>query len=109
MGYEVFPLFPPQLKKRRLKDAIVLINEKLIFKIWLSGVNKQVQTRYRQLIKKSKWNKYQIPARTQGSDSVIENTLAENPDFNNPEELGGQIDNETGLFIQEVERFLGKH
>jgi hypothetical protein len=109
MDMTYFPLFPPELKKRRLKIAIVLIHEKLIFEIWLSGVNKQVQTRYRQLIKESEWTKYRMPASLQGSDSIIENTLVENPDFNNTEELAGQIENETVLFIQEIEKFLVKH
>ena len=41
MDMTYFALFPEYLHKRNLKIAIVLIHDKMIFELWLAGINKQ--------------------------------------------------------------------
>ncbi len=104
-----FPIFPIELKSRKLKIAIVLIHEKIRFEVWLAAQNKQTQSEYRELLKEGGWNKYRIPAAAKGVDSVVEYTLADNPDFSDLNALTKQIENGTLTFINDVKDFLSKH
>ncbi|MBN1682727.1 hypothetical protein JW865_04150 [Candidatus Bathyarchaeota archaeon] len=106
MDMTYFSLFTELLKQRKLKIALVFIHETSRFEVWLSGVNKQVQTKYWKMFKEHKWSKYKLPPTTKGSDSILENVLIENPDFNNLDALTKQIDEGTIKFINDVEFFL---
>jgi hypothetical protein len=77
--------------------------------VWLAGVNKQVQTRYWKSIKESEWKKYHIVPSTQGSDSIIECVLVDDPDFGDLATLTKQIEKGTLEFIKDVEGFLATH
>nr|WP_162816979.1 hypothetical protein [Myroides odoratimimus] len=54
------------------------------FELWLMGQNAEIQDRYWQLLKDSKWNQEveQMPMY-----SVLETVLVDNLDFNNEKEL----------------------
>jgi hypothetical protein len=106
MDMTYFSIFSKTLKERKLKIAIVFLHEKFRFEVWLSGVNKQVQTKYWKLIKESNWNKYHIVSTTKGADSIIESFLVDNPDFSDLDTLTKQIEMETLRFIKDVESFL---
>ena len=109
MDMTYFPLFPGSLKSRKLKIAIVLIHETVRLEIWSVGFNKQIQTKYWKLFKDSTWNKYRIPPNIKGIDSIIENTLVINPDFNDLDLLTKQIEKGTLQFIRDIEDFLSKN
>ena len=109
MDMTYFSLFPEPLKLRKLKIAVVFVHETCRFEVWLSGVNKEVQTRYWRLFKESGWNRYRIPPTTKGVDSIIECTLVEDPDFSNLPALTEQIESGTVRFIEDIEDFLSKH
>jgi hypothetical protein len=109
MDMTYFSFSPESLKQRNLKIAIVFIHEKFRFEVWLAGNNKQVQTKYWELIKESAWNKYHLVPTTQGADSIIENVLVEDPDFSDLEALTEQIEQGTLQFIKDVENFLSDH
>jgi len=106
MDMTYFALFPEELKKRKLKIAIVLIHDKMKIEIWLSGVNKEVQTRYWNLLKEKNLKNYTMPGTLKGSDSIIEYTLAENPDFSDPEALTGQIELKAIEFIEDISELI---
>ena len=72
-------------------------------------MNRQVQTKYWELIKESGWNKYQIVSPAKGIDSIVEHILVDNPDFRDVTDLTQQIELGTLNFIQDVENFLSQH
>ncbi|HZD43610.1 MAG TPA: hypothetical protein VE134_06075 [Methanomicrobiales archaeon] len=109
MDMTYFSLFPESLKTRKLKIAVVFIHDTCRFEVWLSGVNKEVQTRYWRLFKENGWDRYRIPPTTKGVDSIIECTLVEDPDFSNLPALTEQIESGTVRFIEDIEDFLSKH
>jgi hypothetical protein len=104
-----FSFFPESLKRRKLKIGIVFIHETCRFEVWLFGYNKQIQTKYWKLIKKIGWNKYHIPSSIHGIDSIIKNTLVDNPDFSDLNTLTKKLESGTLDFIKDIETFLVKH
>lgn len=109
MDMTYFSVIPKSIKERKLKIAIVFLHQAFRFEAWLSGVNKQIQTQYWELIKESNWNKYRIVSPGKGIDSILENILVSNPDFSDPKALTKQIEQATLAFIQDVEHFLSRH
>ena len=103
-----FSVFPKSIKDRKLKIAIVFLHEAFRFEVWLSGVNRQIQAKYWELIKESDWNKYQIVPPAKGVDSIVEHILVDNSDFSDLDALTQQIEKGTLKFIQDVENFLPK-
>ncbi len=108
MDMTYFSFVPPSMKERNLKIAIVLIHEGLRFGAWLSGVNRQVQAKYWKLFKESGWNRYRIVPTPKGVDSILEHTLARDPDFRDLDALTAQIEGETLKFISDIEIFLSR-
>jgi hypothetical protein len=109
MDMTYFALFPEPLKSRKLKIAIVFLHETIRFEAWLAGYNRQVQLRYWELLKESGWNKHRIPSAIKGTDSIVEYTLADSPDFRDLNALTAQIESGTLSFIGDIEDFLSKH
>ena len=109
MDMTYFSFFPKTLQERDLKIAIVYVHETGRFEDWLAGYNKQVQTRYWELMRASGWDQYRLVPTTKGADAIIEHTLVESPDFNNLDALTEQIERGTLMFIADVERFLAEH
>jgi len=106
MDMTYFALFPEDLKRRKLKIAIVLIHDKMKLEIWLSGINKQIQTKYWNILKSKDLNIYQLPKTLKGADSIIEYVLTDNPDFNDPEALTRQIESGTLKFIKDIKELI---
>ncbi len=106
MDMTYFALFPENLKKRKLKIAIVLIHDKMKLEIWLSGINKQIQLKYWNMLKSKDLNNYRLPLTLQGADSIIEYTLTDNPDFNDPETLTRQIESGIIKFMKDIKELI---
>ncbi|HPM76856.1 MAG TPA: hypothetical protein PK961_07175 [bacterium] len=106
MDMTYFALFPPALKARKLKIAVVFLHETCTFELWLSAANKQVQGKFWQAIKQSGWRNYRLVPSVQGADSIIEHVAAAEPNFDDLPALTGKIERETKRFIDDVERFL---
>ncbi|RPI02357.1 MAG: hypothetical protein EHM72_04330 [Calditrichaeota bacterium] len=109
MDMTYFPLFPPFLKERQLKIAIVFHHEAFRFEVWLAAVNKQVQSKYWKWFKESGWNRYRLVSDLHGADSILEHILAEEPDFEDLDLLTQQIVSGTLTFIDDVQGYLVKH
>jgi len=109
MDMTYFALFPPSLKRRDLKVAIVFNYSAFRFEAWLAARNRKVQRQYWELFRDSHWAEYRVVTPAGGIDSIIECDLAKDFDFADPEALTSRIENATAAFIANVERFLSKH
>jgi hypothetical protein len=109
MDMTYFSFFPKTWKDRKLKVAILFLHEQFRFEAWLAGFNKQVQLKYWKLFKESDWNQYHLVTTTKGADSILEHVVAEDPDFRDLDALTQQIERETLVFIEDVEKFLTRH
>ncbi len=103
MDMTYFSIIPKSIKERKLKIAIVFLHEAFRFEVWLSGVNRQVQKRYWEMIKKSGWNKYRLVNQEKGVDSIIEHVLIDDPDFNDLTALTTKIEKGVLKFTKEIE------
>ena len=106
MDMTYFSFTPPSLKDRNLKIAIVFSYDTFRFEVWLGGYNKQVQEEYWKLFKQSDWKKYHLVPGTEGFDSILEYTLVDAPNFDEPDKMTKQIEGGTLQFIKDVEKFL---
>jgi hypothetical protein len=109
MDMTYFSFMPESLKSRKLKIAIVFIHDTCRFEVWLAGYNKQVQTKYWNLLTESGWKKYSLVPTTKNADSILEHVLVEDPDFNDLDALTKIIEKETMSFVGDVESFLSEH
>lgn len=106
MDMTYFPLFPPVLKQRNLKIAIVFLHQEFRFELWLAGTNKAVQKQTWQAFRAAGWEKYQLVESLAGRDAVIEHILVDSPDFSDVDALTQRIETETLQFIHDIEEFL---
>ncbi len=106
MDITFFALFPPSLKRRDLKIAIVFNYDEFKFEAWLTGRNRKVQRQYWELFRDSRWPKYRVVTPAKGIDSIVECDLAEDIDFSSPEALTANIEKTTFAFIDDIERYL---
>ncbi len=106
MDMTYFSLFPDFLKEKKLKIAVVLVHEKISIEVWLAGINKQIQTKYWNQLNNKNLKNYRLPSDLKGVDSIIEHTITDNPDFNDPETLTRLIDSGTSEFIKDIEQLL---
>lgn len=109
MDMTYFALFPPSLKHRKLKIAIVFNYDAFRFEAWLAGSNRKVQQQYWELFRDSQWPEYRVVMPARGIDSIIECDLAKDFDFSDPEPLTSKIENTTAAFIENIEGFLSEH
>lgn len=108
MDMTYFSLIPKSLKDKDLKIAIVFLYDAFRFEIWLSGKNKQVLTKYWNLIQKRNWHKYKVVEPGKGVDSVVEHILVDNPDFSDVPALTKQIEQEALNFIRDIESLVAR-
>jgi hypothetical protein len=106
MDMTYFALFPPALKGRGLKVAIVFNYDAFRFEAWLAARNRKVQRQYWELLKSSAWPSYRVVAPAQGVDSIFECDLANDFNFADPAALTLKIENATTEFIDKVAKFL---
>ena len=109
MDMTYFALFPPSLKRRDLKVAIVFNYSAFRFEAWLAARNRKVQRQYWELFRESHWAEYRVVTPAGGIDSIIEYDLAKDFDFSDPDALTSRIENATAAFVENIERFLAEH
>jgi hypothetical protein len=106
MDMTYFAVVPPSLKLRDLKIAIVFNYEAFRFEAWLAGANRQVQRKYWELFRDSRWTEYRVVKPATGVDSIMECSLAEEFDFGDLESLTASVEENAAEFIDNVEGFL---
>jgi len=109
MDMTYFALFPPALKERKLKIAIVFNYEAFRFEVWLAAVNRQVQGEYFRSFTASGWDQYPVVPPAKGVDAILAHVLVAEPDFGDLDALTRQIESGTMRFTQDVESWLAGH
>jgi len=103
MDYTYFYYFDAYLRERKLRFGIVLNHEKMRFELWLLGQNAEVQKRYWDLLKNTKWNEGR---NTMHKYYILNQVLIENPDFNNLDILTQKIEKEVEPATNEIIEYL---
>lgn len=106
MDMTYFAFTPDDLKRRKLKIAIVYLHEQGRFEIWLGAGNRKIQGEYIGLMSGRNIGGYKLSRAMPGVDSILESVLAEQPDFDHPEELKKQIEGKTIKFIADIASLL---
>jgi hypothetical protein len=108
MDMTYFAIFPPSLKQRDLKIAIVFNYTDFRFEAWLAGRNRKINRHYWELFKDRKWPAYRVVTPAKGIDSIIECDLVHGFDPSDTDALTTSIENGMGAFIEDIEGFLIK-
>ena len=108
MDMTYFALFPPALKGRDLKVAIVFNYDGFRVEAWLAARNRKIQQHYFELFRDSGWTQYRVVAPASGIDSIVECDLVEDVDFRDPDALTSTIEQGTATFIAAIEAFLSE-
>ena len=101
MDMSYFSITPESLIKKKLKIGLVFNHEKMQFEIWLLGQNKQVQKKFWDLFNGSNWNTYSISETAE--NAIIQHILIDKPKFNDLSLLTKIIEDETLMFVRNVE------
>lgn len=103
-----FALFPPALKQRDLKIAIVFNYAAFRFEAWLAASNRTVQRHTWELFQDGSWAEYRLVAPAKGIDSILECDLAPGSALADPGALTARIETATATFIAAIERYLSE-
>ena len=102
MDMTYFAFTPPALKNKKLKVAIVFLHESCSFEVWLAGNNRRIQAEYIDLLKDRNIGEYKLSQVQPGVDSIVVSVVAEQPDFDHPEELKKLIEDSTINFADDI-------
>lgn len=103
MDYTYFYFFNDFLRSKKLRFGIVLNHSEMQFELWLLGQNAEVQNRYWELLKTTKWNAGQT---AKPKYAILEAVLIENPDFNDLDALSDKIGAAAQSTIREIISYL---
>ena len=105
MDYTYFYFSNDYLKRRKLKFGFVFNHQKVRYEVWLLGQTHDIQEKYWDLMKNSKWNKDRsgMP-----EYSILEAVLVENPDFDNLDLLSQKIEESLIRIADEITEVLIK-
>lgn len=106
MDMTYFALFPPSLKQRDLKIAIVFNYDAFRFEAWLAASNRTVQRQYWELCQDGQWPGCRVVAPASGIDSIVERDLATGFALGDPDALTASVEKATLSFIDDIERFI---
>ena len=103
MDYTYFSFFNQHLRNKKLRFGIVLNHRKMQFELWLMGQNAEIQKRYWNVLKSTKWNagRNEMP-----KYSILEAVLVGAPDFNDFDTLSLQIKEKTFSVVKEIMELL---
>jgi hypothetical protein len=104
-----FAIFPPALKERGLKIAVVFNYDTFQFEAWLAARNRTLQRQVWQLFKDSSWPHYRVVAPATGIDAILECTLAREFDLKQPDSLAAAIEQTVSQFTEAIQYFLTAH
>jgi len=91
MDMTYFAFAPPALKEKRLKIAIVYLHEEGRFEVWLAAGNRKIQADYIEMLRHKDIGDYTLSQVAPGVDAILYTTVAEQPDFDHPEQLKQHI------------------
>lgn len=101
-----FSFTPKDLKDKGLKVAIVLLHQEERIELWLSGINKKVQSEYIDKLKEKDLKGLKLSIALPGVDSIIEKKIVEKINLIDIESLNKQIEKETMSFINFMKEII---
>lgn len=101
-----FAIFPPELKRRDLKIAIVFNYSEFRFEAWLAAANRQVQRKVWELFRQGDWGAYRVTAPGPGIDAIVECDLAAGLEVCAGEALTAKIETGVQAFVARIEQSL---
>ena len=107
MDMTYFSIIPQDLKARGLKIAVVFLHEAFCFEVWLSGANRQIQVETWKLLKERGYARYRLAIDPARGDSILEQTLTAEPNFDDPQALTALLEGGVADFIRAVQADLG--
>lgn len=102
MDYSYFYLSNNYLKGKKLKLGLVLNHAEVRFEFWLLGQTKEVQRKYWDLLKNSKW----VNTSCMPKYSILETILVEDPNYDELDLLTDELKKEFCLVAADVEATL---
>lgn len=106
MDMSYFAFTPLDLKRKKLKIAIVYLHVENRFEVWLTGFNRQIQAEVIESLRNKDLKQFTLSEVGTGIDSIIAYPIIKRPNFNKPEHLKQQIEINTLLFIKDMEHLL---
>lgn len=103
LDYTYFSFFNQYLREQKLRFGVVLNHKKMQFELWLMGQNKDVQIKYWEILRNSKWNDNR---KGMPKYSVLEIILENQIDFNNKETMTQNIISRSVSLSSEIEEYL---
>ena len=104
-----FAIFPPTLKARDLKLAVVFDYASFRFEIWLAARNRPVQRRYWELLNEGGWTKHRLVEPAVGVDAIAVSEVADGGSLTDPESLTIELDAAVWSLLSDLEDFLSVH
>ncbi|MEQ8415935.1 MAG: hypothetical protein RIB71_15760 [Imperialibacter sp.] len=101
MDYTYFYYSDEFLKSRKLKLGLVLNHLEMRFEIWLLGSTKDVQKKYWDLLRESRWNK---DRKKMPKYSILEAVIENEPDFDDLPLLADKIEKK---LVEQSEEIIG--
>lgn len=103
LDYTYFSFFNTFLRDQKLRFRVVLNHRKMQIELWLMGQNANIQKKYWEILKKSKWNsdRNKMPRY-----SVLEVVLENQIDFNNKKRMTENIITQPLSLSQEIQQYL---
>lgn len=103
LDYTYFSFFNTFLRDQKLRFRVVLNHRKMQIELWLMGQNANIQKKYWEILKKSKWNsdRNKMPRY-----SVLEVVLENQIDFNNKKRMTENIITQALSLSQEIQQYL---
>lgn len=103
MDYTYFYFFDDYLRSKKLRFGVVLNHREMRFELWLLGQNAELQAKYWELLKNTKWNKDRT---AMPQYFVLEVVLVDNPDFDNQDALTEEIAKRAMRVTNEVQSYI---
>ena len=104
-----FALFPPALKSRDLKLAVVFDYAAFRFEVWLAARNRSIQRHYWQLLRDAGWAGCRLVEPASGVDAIVVDEVADGRALTDPEALTQRLDEVVAALAANLEDFLSVH
>jgi len=104
-----FALFPPALRSRGLKLAVVFDYTSFAFEIWLAARNRPLQRRYRRLLSDNGWSKHRLVEPAVGIDAIVRVEVTDALALEETEALTVRIEAAAQALLDDLGCFLDTH
>lgn len=102
MDMTYFAITPPELKREKLKIAIVYLHPSMRFEAWLCGTNKSIQRIFHDRFQSMDIKGYQLSPILPDVDSILETILLQDPDFNDLPSMKEMLQKRLDGFIKDL-------